>query len=135
MLQNYSAADGLLTINGTAITDFGETDPSVVIEDINPRAQLKRGLGAGAAAIHPVTIRKRLTINLMPGSPQARWLIGLSKAKTTLQATWTQMGTAEAEALIDGVIVSRGARGRIAEQSSALSDEQFVIEFRDSTET
>lgn len=135
MLGNYSAADGLLTINGISISEYGESDPSITVEDVKPRTNLKYGLGGGATALDAVNTPKRLTVNLMPGSAQARSLVALMKAKTTIQATWTQLGSLEAEALIDGRIVNRGARGRISEQPSALSDEQFVIEFRDSTET
>ena len=134
-LSNYSAADGLLTINGTSITDFGETSPSISIEDIKPRAQFKNGLGGQSAVLEPVTTPKRLTVNLLTGSDQARFLVGLMKSKITIQSSWTQLGSLEAEVLVDGRIMSRGPRGRIAEQSGSLSDEQFVIEFRDSTET
>jgi len=134
-ISNYSSADGLLTINGTSINDWGETQPSVSIEDINPRVALKRGLGGNMAAMDPTTTPKRLTVNLLTGSPQARYLVGLLKSRVTIQATWTQMGTVETEVFIDGRITSRGPRGRIAEQTTSLSDEQFVIEFRDSTET
>ena len=134
-IRNYSSADGLLVINLINITEWGETDPALSIEDINPRTSMKYGLGGGAAALNPVAIRKRLTVNLLPGSAQARTLIALMKSKATIQAGWTQLGSVEAEALIDGRILSRGPRNRITEQAGSLSDEQFVIEFRDSTET
>ncbi len=134
-LRNYNAVDGLLLINGTNITDWGETQPAMTIEDINPRSVLKNGLGGGAAKLKPVTKKKRLTVNLLPGSDQARFLVALDNADATIQASFTQVGSAEAEVLIDGTIMQRGPRGRIAEQSGSLSDEQFIIEFRDSTET
>lgn len=134
-IRNYSSADGLLIINGTNITDWGQTQPGLSIEDVNPRVQMQYGLGGGAAAMDPVTLRKRVTINLLAGSDQARYAVALAKAKTTIQGSWTQLGSVEAEVFIDGRIVSRGPRGRIAETAGSLSDEQFVIEFRDSTET
>ena len=134
-LHNYSTPDGLLVINGISITDWGETKPSMTSEDIKPRASLKYGMGGGAAVIDPVTTPKKLTINLMTGSTQARTMIALMKAKTTIQGGWTQLGSAESEFFIDGRIISRGARGRITDEAGSLSDEQFVFEFRDSTET
>jgi len=133
-IRDYSSADGLLIINGTNITDWGQTQPALSIEDINPRVQMQYGLGGGAAAMDPATQRKRVTINLLTGSDQARYLVALAKAKTTIQGSWTQLGSVEAEVFIDGRIVSRGPRGRIVENTGSLSDEQFVIEFRDSTE-
>lgn len=133
-LPDYSANNGLLTINGIPITEWGETQPSLNVEDINPRVAMKYGVGGDAAALEPSTVRKRVTINLMPGSLQARALVQLVKAKTTIQATWAQVGSAELEVFIDGRCVGRGPRGRIAEQTASLSDEQFVFEFRDSTE-
>lgn len=135
MLGNYSAADGILTINGTVIDDFGESDPALTIEDVKDRTALKDGLGGNSVALDAVATPKQLTINLMPGSAQARYLVGLMKSKITIQATWNQSGTMEAEALVDGRILRRGPRARIAEQTGSLSDEQFVIKFRDSTET
>lgn len=135
MIRNYSSADGLLIINGTNITDWGETQPALTMEDIVPRAQMKRGLGGGAARLDPATIGKRITVNLLTGSSQARYLVGLMKSKVTIQASWAQLGSVEKESFVDGIIISRGPRGRIAENTGSLSDEQFVIEFRDSTET
>ena len=134
-LSNYSAADGLLVINGINITDWGESDPSMTIEDLVDRATFKRGMGGAAAVIDPVALPKKLTINLLTGSSQARTMVALMKSKSTIQAAFTQMGSVESEGLIDGRITSRGPRGRIASSSGALSDEQFVIEFRDSTES
>lgn len=134
-LRNYSSPDGLLVIQGINISDYGESEPSLTIEDIKPRVQIKHGLGGGAAALEPVTVPKRVTVNLLPGSSQARTLVALMKAKTTIQASWTQLGTVEAELFVDGRILNRGPRGRISETPGSLSDEQFVLEFRDSTET
>lgn len=133
--KNFSSADGMLILNGVLISEYGESDPAITIEDINPRMQMKYGLGGGAAKLKPKALRKRLTVNMMPGSAQSRFLVGLGKADITIEGAWVQMGTEETEGFINGVLVSRGSRGRISETPGSLSDDQFVFEFRDSVET
>lgn len=134
-IHNYSSADGLLLIQGINITDWGESEPALTIEDVKPRTNFKHGLGGGRAALEPATTPKRVTIKLLTGSEQARSLVALMKAKTAIQGSWTQLGSVESEIFVDGRITNRGPRGRIAETSGGLSDEQFIIEFADSTET
>src|SRR5690625_7818346 len=95
-ISNYSSADGLLTINGTSINDWGETQPSVSIEDINPRVALKRGLGGNMAAMDPTTTPKRLNVNLLPGSPQTRSHVVLIKSRVYIHATLSHTGNATA---------------------------------------
>lgn len=133
-ISSFSPGDGLLILNGIEITEFGQTTSPITIEDVNPRTQMTYGLGGGALSMKPVTRRKRLTVNLLPGSAQSRSLVAMEKADVTIQGSWAQLGQIEAEVLVDGKIVSRGPRGRAGESTGSVTDDQFVIEFRDSSE-
>lgn len=132
-LQKYGAADSALNISGIVIENFGNTDPAVTIEDIDPRAARVAGMGGGAVRLDNNTRAKRLTVNLLPGSDEVRQLIALDKTRVDITATFSIVGGQEREVMFDGMIVSRGPRGRVGRTS--VTDEQFVIEFNDSEET
>lgn len=133
-LQNYSAANGSFRLGTLLITEWGG-EPGLKVRDLKRRTNIKRGIGGGGAAMDAVTIPKEVTITLLPGSAQARSVIAMMKAKNPLFGAWTQLGSVEHEAFTNGRIVSRGDRDRIAESEASLSDEVFVIEFLNSTET
>lgn len=44
-MHRYGADGSNLTVFGIPIDDFGDTDPPITIEDLEPRATLKRGIG------------------------------------------------------------------------------------------
>lgn len=44
-MKRYGADGANLTVFGIPIDDFGDTDPPITIEDLEPRATLKRGIG------------------------------------------------------------------------------------------
>lgn len=129
----YGADGANLTIFGIPLDEFGDTDPPISIEDLEPRATLKRGIGGTSVRLDNKTRPKRLTVNLMPGSDQVRQIIAAAKSGIDATFTFYQTGTAEYFAGFDGVMVTRGAAGRGGKTS--VSDEQFVFEFADSDET
>lgn len=133
--KDYSISGSILTLNRVTIDQFGETDGAIEVDDIDPRSTIKRGIFGGGARLRPATRPKRMTIYLMPGCDQVRWLIAQDKAGVTIHGIWQQQGTLEKEVFVDGEIVSRGTRKRAARTDAGLSDEVFVIEFLDSTET
>lgn len=132
-MNQYGAQGANLTVFGIVIDEFGDTDPAITIEDIEPRSTLKRGIGGTNLRLDSKTTPKRLTINLMPGSIQARQII--AAAKTGIDATFTfrQSGTTEMVAGFDGVLINRGSMGRAGK--TTVTDDQFVFEFADSEET
>ena len=132
-MHRYGANGANLTVFGIPISDFGDTDPPIVIEDLEPRATLKRGIGKGAVRLDNQTRAKRLTINLLPGSVQVRQLLAAEKSGIDATFTFSQSGTLEAFMGFDGVMVNRGQAGRAGKTS--VSDEQFIFEFADSEET
>ncbi|CNH78089.1 Uncharacterised protein [Yersinia pseudotuberculosis] len=132
-MHKYGADGANLTIFGIPIDDFGDTDPPITIEDLEPRAVLKRGIGKTSVRLDNQTRAKRVTINLIPGSVQARQIIAVEKTGVDATFTFSQTGTSEYFAGFDGVMVSRGSATRAGR--SGVSDEQFVFEFADSEET
>ena len=132
-MQRYGADGANLTVFGIPVSDFGDTDPPITIEDIEPRSTLKRGIGGTSLRLDSKTTPKRLTINLMPGSTQARQIIAAAKSGADATFSFRQTGTAEMVVGYDGILVNRGTMGRGGKAS--VSDEQFIFEFADSEET
>jgi hypothetical protein len=129
---DYGAAGANLSINGITISSFGDVDPPIVIEDIEPRSALKRGTGGLAVRLDNVTRAKRLTINLLPGSDEARQIIALDKTRVDFFGTFSQSGTGESLMFYSGILVNRGQVGRGGKTNA--SDDQFIFEFNDSEE-
>lgn len=129
----YGPDGANLVIGGIPIDDFGDTDPAITIEEMEPRTQQKRGLGGAAVRFDNVTAPIRLTVNLMPGSDQARQLNALGRSGADITFTFAQSGTPEKWAGFDGVIENRGQEGRAGK--STVSDTQFVLTFNDSEST
>lgn len=128
-LRNYGAGDTNLVINGIPLDEFGDTDPPITVEDIEAPSQLKRGIGGTSLRMDNQTQPKRLTVNLLPGSDQARQLEALIRSGVDIQFTLTVNGSPEKETGFDGVADNRGNRGRGGK--SSVSDEQFVFQFAD----
>ncbi|MEQ4902876.1 hypothetical protein [Enterobacter hormaechei] len=132
-MKNYGASHSDLIINGLPIDEFGDTDPPITIEDIDPRATLKRGIGKTSVRLDGPTRPKRLSVSLIPGCDQARQLLALEKSGVDFYFTYRQRGTDETVEAFDGVMTQRGGLGRGGKQSA--SDETFTFEFADSEET
>ncbi|MEQ9832112.1 hypothetical protein [Pectobacterium versatile] len=132
-MKRYGADGANLTLFGIPIDDFGDTDPPITIEDLEPRATLKRGIGKTSVRLDSQTRPKRVTVNLIPGSDQARQILAVEKTSVDATFTFFQTGTAETVMGFDGVLVNRGSMTRGGKTS--VSDEQFIFEFADSEET
>ncbi|CPR20620.1 hypothetical protein [Brenneria goodwinii] len=132
-MKRYGADGANLTVFGIPIDDFGDTDPPITIEELEPRATLKRGMGKTSVRLDNQTRPKRLTINLMPGSDQVRQILTVEKTGVDATFTFFQTGSDEYFAGFDGVMINRGSATRGGKTS--VSDEQFIFEFADSEET
>lgn len=132
-MKRYGADGANLTVFGIPVDDFGDTDPPITIEDLEPRATLKRGIGKTSVRLDSQTRPKRLTISLIPGCDQVRQILAVAKTGVDATFTFFQTGTAETVMGFDGVLVNRGTMGRGGKTS--VSDEQFIFEFADSEET
>ena len=132
-MKKYGPDGANLTIFGIPIEEFGDTDPPITIEDIEPRSTLKRGVGATSLRLDNKTRPKRLTVNLMPDSIEVRQLIAAEKTGVDATFKFEQTGTGEIVTGFDGVLVNRGPVGRGGK--TTVTDEQFVFEFNDSEES
>ncbi|WP_252318102.1 hypothetical protein [Candidatus Symbiopectobacterium endolongispinus] len=86
-MKRYGADGANLTVFGIPIDDFGDTDPPITIEDLEPRTTLKRGIGKTSVRLDSQTRPKRLTINLIPSSDQVRHILAVEK--TGVDATFS----------------------------------------------
>ncbi|MBE5213272.1 hypothetical protein GMW39_10450 [Pectobacterium parmentieri] len=132
-MKRYGADGANLTVFGIPIDDFGDSDPPITIEDLEPRATLKRGIGKTSVRLDSQTRPKRVTVNLIPGSDQVRQILAVEKTGVDATFSFFQTGTAETVMGFDGVLVNRGSMTRGGKTS--VSDEQFIFEFADSEET
>lgn len=132
-LKRYGADGANLTVFGIPIEEFGDTDPAITIEDIDPRSTLKRGIGGTSLRLDSKTRPKRLTINLMPGSAEVRQILAAEKSGVDATFTFSQTGTQEKVVGFDGVLVNVGTLGRAGKTN--VSDHSFTFEFADSEET
>jgi hypothetical protein len=132
-LKRYGADGVNLTVFGIPLEEFGDTDPPIVIADIEPRATLKRGVGRTSLRLDNTRRPKRLTVNLMPGSTEVRQLLAAEKSGVDASFSFSQSGTDEKIVGFDGILVNRGDVGRGGKTS--VTDEQFIFEFSDSEET
>lgn len=128
----YGADGSNLTVFGIPISQYGDTDPAITIEDIEQRSTLKRGIGGTSVRLDNQTRPKRLTINLMPGSDEVRQILAAEKSGVDATFSFRQAGTVEMVLGFDGVLVTRGSMGRAGKTS--VSDCSFIFEFADSEE-
>lgn len=133
MLNKYGADGSNLTVFGIPVEEFGDTDPPITIEDMEPRSVLKRGIGGTSLRLDNKTRPKRLVINLMPGSVEVRQILAAEKSGADSTFTFSQTGVNEKIAGFDGVLTNRGSVGRAGKTN--IPDEQFTFEFSDSEET
>lgn len=132
-LRNYGSEGANLTVFGIPIEEFGDTDPPITIEDIEQRSTLKRGIGGTSIRMDNQTRPKRVTVNIMPGSNEARQILAAEKAGTDATLKFSQSGSGEKVTCYDGVLINRGQLGRAGK--TTVSDDQFIFEFADSEET
>lgn len=129
----YGADGANLVLFGIPIDEFGDTDPAIVISELEPRSVLKRGIGATSIRLDNKTQPLRVTVNLMPGSTQVRQILAAAKSGIDATFAFSQSGTGEKWTGFDGILVNRGDQGRAGK--SSVSDEQYVLEFSDSEQT
>lgn len=126
-LADLSVENCVLTLSAIgAVTDWGRTDPPMVIETIDEVANLSRGLGGNAARFHRKNPGLRITVNLMPGSPQATVLQAASNARTEMSGSYANINGLEAAVFSEGVITRVRSIGR---GGPGMNDASFVMEF------
>lgn len=126
-LSDLSVENTIVVITGVGVLDdWGRTDPPFTIEPIDDQAVLSRGLGGNAVRFHRKNPGLRLTVNLMPGSPQALGLQAQVNAKSEVSGSYASIAGLEGVVFSEGVIT----RGKsMARGGPGLNDATFVMEF------
>ncbi|MGP5106694.1 hypothetical protein [Pseudomonas helleri] len=126
-LSDLSVENTVVVITGVGVLDdWGRTDPPFTIEPIDDQAVLSRGLGGNAVRFHRKNPGLRLTVNLMPGSPQALGLQAQVNAKSEVSGSYASIAGLEGAVFSEGVIT----RGKsMARGGPGLNDATFVMEF------
>lgn len=126
-LSDLSAENTIVVITGVGVLDdWGVTDPPFTVEPIDDQAILKRGLGGNGVRFHRKNPGLRLTVNLMPGSPQALALQAQVNAKSEISGSYASIAGLEGAVFSEGVIT----RGKsMARGGPGMNDATFVMEF------
>jgi hypothetical protein len=116
-----------MVITGPGVLDdWGRTDPPFTVEVIDDQASLSRGLGGNAVRFHRKNPGLRVTVNLMPGSPQALTMQAMILAKTEMSGSYASIAGLEGAVFSEGVIT----RGKsMARGGPGMNDATFVMEF------
>lgn len=126
-LADLSVENCILVLTGVGqVTDWGRTDPPMVLEEIDDRGTLSRGLGGNAAAFHRINPGLRATLNLMPGSPQATVLQALANARSEMSGSYANINGLEAGVFSEGIFTRVRSIGRAG---PGMNDATFVVEF------
>lgn len=126
-LSDLSVENTIVVITGVGVLDdWGRTDPPFTVEPIDDQAILSRGLGGNAVRFHRKNPGLRLTVNLMPGSPQALALQAQVNAKSEVSGSYASIAGLEGSVFSEGVIT----RGKsMARGGPGMNDATFVMEF------
>lgn len=126
-LSDLSVENTIVVITGVGlIDDWGRTDPPFTVEPIDDQAVLSRGLGGNAVRFHRKNPGLRLTLNLMPGSPQALGLQAQVAAKSEVSGSYASIAGLEGAVFSEGVIT----RGKsMARGGPGMNDATFIMEF------
>ena len=126
-LNNMSVENTILVITGIGVlNDWGRTDPPFTIEWIDENGNLIRGLGGNGVSFYRKNPGLRVTVNLMPGSPQATALQAMLNAKTELSGSYASIAGLEGAVFSEGIFT----RGKsMARGGPGLNDATFVMEF------
>jgi hypothetical protein len=131
-IKEYGPAGAIFNIGALSIDDWGDTDPAITFDDINPSSTITYGIGGKTVKHDTVTIPKTVVVNIKPGGDQSRAMNALRTGRVVVQGYFTQVGSGESITLIDGVVNGRGQVGRAS--LTGVTDDQFTIEFTDSVE-
>lgn len=126
-MSNFSPSNTDFRINGRPLTAWGTTTQPLVIDYIDPSGTLIRGEGGGSIALYRDNPGVRITVNLLPGSPQSAYLKGLKNSRANLTFSHTVIGTLEAMVGAEGIFTNEGSTGRGG--TTSVSDDQYIMEF------
>lgn len=128
---SFTTANTVVVVNGRRITDWGDTDNPIIEEPIDAKRTLKRCVGGNAYVLERINPGRRVTLSLNPASADSAFLHGLYLSGAVISYARSQIGSLEKTLGNQGVIINEESinRGGV----TAVSDNQFVIEFNDWT--
>ena len=124
-LYGVSTNNGVVIINGREITDWGVTDPPFNVEYIDALSSVVRGHGGNAYSSDRINPGIRVTLNIIPGSPDAVYLAALANTRTEISGTYTSLSAGELALWAEGKFVNSRALGRMGANAN---DSTFVAE-------
>lgn len=125
-VADLSTENTILIINGVGeITDWGRADPPFMIENIDAVGALQRGLGGNGVAFYRKNPGIRITMNLLPGSPQAVALQAQVNAKAEASGAYSSINGLEGAVFAEGVYIQGKSIGR---GGPGMNDATFIIE-------
>lgn len=124
-LYEVSTNNGVVIINGREITDWGVTDPPFNVEYIDALSNVVRGQGGNAYSADRQNPGIRVTLNIIPGSPDGLYLAGLANSRAEISGTYTSISAGELAVFAEGKFVSSRALGRMGQTAN---DSTFVAE-------
>ena len=126
-MQNFSTSNTDFRINGYELTFWGQAAQPLLIEPIDAMGTLIRGQARGSVRLDNDNHGWRITVNLLPGSPDSGFLNSARISKENLSFSHTVISTLEVAAGSEGMITNIGQIGRAG--NSAVTDDQFIMEF------
>ena len=126
-MNNFSPSNTDFRINGRELTSWGTASPPLTIDPIDQSGTLIRGEGGGALALYRDNPGWRVTVNLLPGTPDSGYLSGLMNSRANLTFSHTVIGTLEAAAGAEGIFVNVGQLGRAG--TTTVTDDVYIMEF------
>lgn len=126
-MNNFSPSNTDFRINGREITAWGASSPPLLIEYIDPQGTLIRGEGGNALALYRDNPGVRVTVNVLPGTPDSAYLKSLKTSRANLTFSHTVIGTLEAMVGTEGIFTNEGQMGRAG--TTTVSDDQYIMEF------
>lgn len=128
-LGNYTVPNLVVTINGRRITNWGHSATPFTHAPIDPKRNLVRGMGGDAIVTGRTNPGREATLDILPGSPDAKWLNSLdAMGVINIILNYSQIGTGESAIGTEGVIVNDGpvTRGGV---DTSVSDDKFILQF------
>lgn len=126
-LSDLSVENTIVVITTVGvIDDWGRTDPPFTVEQIDDKSVLSRGLGGNAVKFTRKNPGLRLTLNLMPGSPQAIALQAMVNSGIEVSGSYASIAGLEGAVFAEGVFT----RGKsMARGGPGMNDTTFIAEF------
>lgn len=125
-LPSFGTENNVVIINGRRIQDWGQADPPYTEETIDPKGDLRRGLGGRAVRLDRINPGKRVTISLNPGSPDSAYMHSLMLSKANIVLGRNVIGSLEVATGDEGMITNDGQTGRAGQ---SITDDVYIMEF------